>query len=185
MTIPVTLREATLADAGGIAQVHVESWRTTYPGIMPQEHLDALSITEREQKWQGILSPGNADVTYTFVAETEEGEIVGFTEGGRDRNGGPASQAEIYVLYLLKSQQGRGIGRRLLQTAARRLHAAGYSTLFLWVSALNHPACRFYEAVGGVPVRTGQRTNQGITYDDIGYGWNKAALLRLIEENSC
>ena len=176
----MTIREATLADAAGIARVHVESWRTTYPGIMPQEHLDALSVAEREEKWQGILSPDNADVTCTFVAETEDGEIVGFTEGGRDRSGGSDFQAEIYVIYLLKSQQGRGLGRRLLQTAARRLHADGYSTLFLWVSALNHPAQAFYEAVGGVSVRTGQRTTYGITYDDIGYGWNEAALAKLI-----
>ncbi len=177
----MTIREAALADAAAIARVHVESWRTTYPGIMPQEHLDALSVAEHEQKWQSILSPGNVDTTYTYVAETESGEIVGFTEGGRDRNGGPDSQAEIYVIYLLKSQQGRGIGRRLLHTAVRRLHADGYSTLFLWVSALNHPACRFYEAVGGQSVCTGQRTNRGITYDDIGYGWDEAALDRLIE----
>ena len=183
--MPILIREATLADAAGIARVHVASWRTTYPGIMPQEHLDALSVADREQKWQSILSSDTTDVTYTFVAETEDGEIVGFTEGGKDRSGGPASQAEIYVIYLLKSQQGQGIGRRLLQTAARRLHADGYSSLFLWVSALNHPACRFYEAVGGVPVRTGQRTNQGITYDDIGYGWDEPALLRLIEDNEC
>ena len=179
--MPITIREATLTDAAGIARVHVASWRTTYPGIMPQEHLDALSIAEREQKWQAILSPGKADITHTFVAETEDGEVVGFTEGGKDRSGGPDSQAEIYVIYLLKSQQGRGIGRRLLQNAARRLHTDGYSSLFLWVSALNHPACRFYEAVGGVPVRTGQRTNHGITYDDIGYGWDEAALLRLLK----
>ncbi len=181
--MPIIIREAVLADAAGIARVHVESWRTTYPGIMPQEHLDALSVADREQKWQGILSADTADVTYTFVAETEDREIVGFTEGGRDRNDGPDWQSEIYTLYLLKSQQGRGIGRRLLQAAARRLHADGCATLFLWVSALNHPAQAFYEAVGGVPVRTGQRTNQGITYDDIGYGWDEAALLRLIQEN--
>ena len=178
----ITIREAVLADAAGIARVHVESWRTTYPGIMPQEHLDALSVTERTETWQGRLSPGSGE--FTIVA-AEDGEIVGFTNGGKDRNGGPNWQGEIYTLYLLKSQQGRGIGRRLLQAAARRLHADGYSTLFLWVSALNHPAQAFYEAIGGVPVRTGQRTNHGITYDDIGYGWDKAALRRLIEENSC
>ena len=178
--MPITIREAVPADAAGIARVHVASWRTTYPGIMPQEHLDSLSVAEREQTWQGRLSPDSGE--FAIVAETESGEIVGFTNGGRDRNEGSNDEGEIQTLYLLKSQQGQGIGRRLLQAAARRLHADGYSTLFLWVSALNHPACRFYEAVGGVPVRTGQRTNHGITYDDIGYGWDEAALLRLIEK---
>ena len=67
----MTLREATVADAAGIAFVHVESWRTTYPGIMPQEHLDALSVAERTEVWQGILQNG-ADGSCTFVAQVEK-----------------------------------------------------------------------------------------------------------------
>ena len=176
--MPITIREAVLADAAGIARVHVESWRPNYPGIMPQAHLDALSVADREQTWQERLSSSDPS-SFTFVAETEDGKIVGFTHGGRDHNGDPDYQAEIQTLYLLKSYQGQGLGRRLLQTAARRLHAEGFSSLFLWVSALNHSACRFYEALGGVPVRTGQRTNQGITYDDVGYGWDESAFQKL------
>ena len=178
--MPITIREAVPADAAGIAQVHVESWRTTYPGIMPQEHLDTLSVAEREQTWQERLSkPSLGDCT--FVAETE-GEIVGFVHGGKERSGDPDYHAEIQTLYLLKSYQGQGSGRRLLAAAARRLRENGYATLFLWTHVRN-PARAFYEKLGGVAVRTGQRTHRGITYDDIGYGWDETALNRLIEEN--
>ena len=104
--MPITIREAVLADAAGIARVHVESWRTTYPGIMPQAHLDALSVAEREQTWQGRLSPNSGE--FTFVAETEDCEVVGFTNGDKNRSGGSDLQGEIYTLYLLKSQQGFG-----------------------------------------------------------------------------
>ena len=37
------IREATLDDVPGIARVHVDTWRTTYPGIVPAEHLAGLS----------------------------------------------------------------------------------------------------------------------------------------------
>ncbi len=175
----MTVREALPADAAGIARVHVESWRTTYPGIMPQAHLDALSVAERTETWQARLrSPKPGDCT--LVAETQNGEIVGFVHGGKNRVGGDDCQAEIETLYLLKSQQGHGLGRRLFAAAVRRLHAAGFRSLFLWTHVRN-PARGFYEALGGRVVRHGQRTVQGVTYDDAGYGWDEAALLPFIK----
>jgi HAD superfamily hydrolase (TIGR01509 family) len=39
----VRVREATPADAGAIARVHIESWRSTYRGIVPDEYLESLS----------------------------------------------------------------------------------------------------------------------------------------------
>ena len=174
----MTLREATVADAAGIAFVHVESWRTTYPGIMPQEHLDALSVAERTEVWQGILQNG-ADGSCTFVAQVENGGIVGFVHGGKERSGDPDYAAEIQTLYLLKSQQGRGQGRQLMVAAVRHLRENGFQTLMLWTHVRN-PARGFYEALGGAAVRSTQRVIKGVTYDDVGYGWDEAALANLI-----
>lgn len=181
MTFGVTIREAITADAAGIARVHVESWRTTYPGIMPQAHLDALSVTEHEQMWQGRLHDDASGQTRSFVAANDSGEIVGFIRGGPPRHDDPDYTAEIYTLYLLQSQQGQGLGRRLLAAVAKRLRQDGHTNLFLWTHVRN-PARAFYEKLGGVAVRTTQRTLKGIVYDDVGYGWDKAALDRLIEE---
>ncbi len=181
MTNGVTIREAAPADAAGIARVHIESWRTTYPGIMPQEHLDDLSVAERTQTWQDILSRPNTDGSCTFVAEAEGGEIVGFVHGGPERSGDPEYHAEIQTIYLLQSMQGLGLGRRLLTTAARRLSENGFPTLMLWTHVRN-PARSFYERLGGAAVRWTQRTIRGIVYDDVGYGWDEAALLRLFDK---
>ena len=174
----MTLREATVADAAGIAFVHVESWRTTYPGIMPQEHLDALSVAERTEVWQGILQNG-ADGSCTFVAQAENGGIVGFVHGGKERSGDPDYAAEIQTIYLLKSQQGTGLGRQLMVAAVRHLRENGFPTLMLWTHVRN-PARGFYEALGGAAVRSTQRVIKGVTYDDVGYGWDEAALANLI-----
>ncbi len=177
----MTIREATPEDAAAIARVHVATWRTTYPGIMPQEHLDALSVNDFAQSWAERLRADGPDKTHVYVAETETREIVGFASGGRERTGDPDYLGEIYALYVLQAQQGQGIGRKLLQTLARRLAAGGYTTLLIWVNAHN-PARRFYEALGGVTARTGQREIKGVTYDDVGYGWDEAAFGRLIDE---
>ena len=178
--MPILIREAVLADAAGIARVHVESWRTTYPGIMPQEHLDALSVAEHERLWQGRLREDLSGSTHSFVTAEGDGAIVGFVRGGPLHFDDPDYTADIYTLYLLKSQQGHGLGRLLLTAAAKRLREDGHINLFLWTHVRN-PARNFYERLGGVPVRTAQRTLKGIVYDDIGYGWNAAALSRLIE----
>lgn len=175
------IREATPKDAAGIARVHVESWRTTYPGIMPQEHLDALSVADRQQMWAETLRADSPTKTMVYVAEADHGEIVGFVAGGRERAGDPDFQGEISALYLLQSQQGQGLGRLLVQTFARRLSQEGCGTLLIWVNVHN-PARRFYEALGGVHARTGQREIRGVTYDDAGYGWDEAAFARLIGE---
>ena len=45
------IRPATPADGEAIAKVHVESWRTTCPGIVPQAHLDDLSWEARAPAW--------------------------------------------------------------------------------------------------------------------------------------
>jgi len=174
----MSIREAKPEDAAGIARVHVDSWRTTYPGIMPQEHLDALSIPDRERTWAETLRDGPSK-TLVYVAATDGGEIVGFVAGGAERAGDPDFQGEISALYLLQSQQGRGLGRRLVQTVARRLSEDGYQTLLIWVNAQN-PARGFYEVLGGIHARTGQRKIKGVTYDDAGYGWDEAAFARLI-----
>ena len=133
----MTIRQATPKDAAGIARVHVESWRTTYPGIMPQEHLDALSVADRQQMWAETLRADGPTGTTVYVAETEGGEIVGFVAGGPEKAGDPAFRSEIYGLYLLQAYQGKGLGRRLVQTFARRMSQDGHRTLLIWVNVHN------------------------------------------------
>ena len=177
-----TIRDAEPSDAPGIARVHVQSWRTTYPGIMPQEHLDTLSFSDYEETWAMRLADDSPTRPCILVAEAAGGEIVGFASGGPAKTADPEFGGEVYALYLLRSQQGRGVGRRLTQSLARRLAESGHRTLLIWVNASN-PARGFYEALGGVAARTGQRTIKGVTYDDVGYGWDEDAFRRLIEEH--
>jgi L-amino acid N-acyltransferase YncA len=84
----ITIRLARLEDAPGIAKVHVDSWRTTYKGLIADEFLAALSYERRTQVWtQSLADPQIA--SFLYVAETKTGEIVGFVSAGPEHEGDP------------------------------------------------------------------------------------------------
>ena len=172
----VAVREARYADAPGLARVHVESWRTTYQGIVPADYLASLSYERRQQMWERVLSNPDAN-EFVYVAEGESGQIVGFASGGPERTQDPVYRGELYAIYLLDTHQRQGIGRRLTQLVAERLAQAGIHSMLLWVLADN-PSCHFYEALGGQQVHDQPIEIGGATLNEIAYGWTDTAALR-------
>ncbi len=174
----ITIRPATPADVTGIARVHIDSWRTTYQGIVADEFLQALSteqrVQRREQTWRGMLSA--PDQFSVFVAE-EAGQIVGFVNCMAERENDPRYTGEVGGIYLLKQAQGRGAGRKLMQTAARELIQRGHSSMLLWVLKDNTPARRFYEALGGMYLREKPIQIGDETLIEVAYGWDDLNLL--------
>jgi GNAT superfamily N-acetyltransferase len=163
------IREATIEDAPGIARVHVDSWRTTYKGLVPQHILDELSYEEREQLWRRALSPGSR--AFVYVAEDESGRVVGFASGGPAGEDAPNHAGELYAIYLLQEHQGRGTGRRLFEAVVRELVNRDLNSMAIWVLAEN-PACGFYEAMGGRKVYERQEEFRGVVLEETGYGWD-------------
>ncbi|MCY4370896.1 MAG: hypothetical protein OXF41_16100 [bacterium] len=79
--IDMRIREATEADIPSLARVHVDSWRSTYAGIVPDEYLSGLSYRDRESFWEAVLTTARPGIG-NFVAETPSGDVVGMA-GGR------------------------------------------------------------------------------------------------------
>jgi len=171
----VHIRPANVQDVAAIARVHVESWRTTYKGLVPDDFLARLSYAQREQLWRQVFtdsgSPG-----FVYVAEDERGKVVGFVSGGPERSGDPVYTGELYAIYLLSPYQGQGIGRRLAITLVHRLIQAGMTALLLWVLAEN-PSRTFYERLGGRPVYEKTVTIGGVPLIEVAYGWLDAHTL--------
>ena len=84
------IRQAALEDAAKIARVHVDTWRTAYRGIVPEEYLANMSYEESEKRWAGRLSDSEAKIRI-YVAEDEAGHIAGFVCGGVTRLTGGAA----------------------------------------------------------------------------------------------
>jgi ribosomal protein S18 acetylase RimI-like enzyme len=132
------------ADAEALARVHVQSWRETYAGILPQPYLDRMSVAVHARRWRVRLTRTDE---VTLVADSGDG-LVGYCSGewARERVDG---EAEISTLYLLQGAQGLGIGRRLLTQTARALAARGARALKIRVLRDNPTARGFYEYLGG------------------------------------
>ncbi|HEU5139282.1 MAG TPA: GNAT family N-acetyltransferase [Bacillales bacterium] len=167
----MNIRKAKDADAQGIAKVQVDSWKTTYKGIVSDSFLQKMSYKNLENKWKQIIDlSGNRNCT--LVAENQDGVIVGFVSGGRERSGDyPDFQAELYAIYLFEKAQGQGLGRRLFVRLAEELSASGLASIMVWVLAENHPAKAFYESlnpewVDSQPIEIG-----GGNHEEVAYGW--------------
>lgn len=164
----IKIRLGRQGDENGIARVHVDTWRTTYAGIIPADFLANLSYERRAQMWANMISnspPGY----FLFVAEMD-GTIVGFVDGGPAREGPAGFSAEIYGFYLLKEQQGKGWGRALFERAVENLKAAGHKSMFLWVLTEN-PARGFYERIGGNQIAEKDIEIGGAILREVAYGW--------------
>jgi GNAT superfamily N-acetyltransferase len=163
------IRLACLEDAAAIAKVHVDSWRTTYRGIVPETFLRELSYEQRQRSWEQQIEQAEQNGTFLYVAETD-GRMVGFISGGREREGDSLYKAELYALYILEAYQRQGWGIRLVSALVERLKIEGYASMLVWVLEQN-PACRFYEMLGGIPVKQKELLLGGARLSEVAYGW--------------
>ena len=169
----IRIRQAADSDARAIAQVHVDSWRSTYAGIVPAEHLDRLSYDAREANWRRILADRRQIV---FVAEATDGRIIGFSSGGPERSNDADYRAELYAIYLFESHQRHGVGRRLVAPLCEWFLSRDWHSMLLWVLEDN-PSRRFYEALGGVQIKQETITIGGTELIEIAYGWSDISSL--------
>lgn len=177
------LRLARFEDAESMAAVHLQSWREAYVGIISDEILKNLNMAERVQGWKDQLGSGYEGSRFNFVAEDPKLGVVGFSSGGPLReNWGKdmklpealknASDGEFYAIYLLKSHQGRGIGKGLYDRVAGKLKENGFKSMLVWVLKDNAPARKFYEKMGGHEIGAAKITI-GRELDQVAYVWKK------------
>ncbi|MCQ4088625.1 GNAT family N-acetyltransferase [Saccharibacillus sp. JS10] len=175
------IRFATPEDAAGIAQVHVDSWKTTYKGIVSDIYLDNLSVQERRTKWQKRLQdpePGEG----VMVAENDRGQICGFLDYGVDRESGKVHEAELYAVYLLQSEQRKGIGRQMVDRMLSELQAREYRSLMIWVLEQN-PAIAFYQRLGGKEVDRKEIQIGDERFTEIALSWQDITALKIQKED--
>ncbi|MDR3517380.1 MAG: GNAT family N-acetyltransferase [Azospirillaceae bacterium] len=167
---PGRIRLASVDDALRIARIHVQGWRETYPGIVPDRSLRAMSVDERYRFWLEILSdPGCGQSV--FVAEIGPA-IVGFGVCGPEQVGLSEFDGEIHALYLLRTVQGRGLGSSLMSVMAADLTDRAWTRISVWVLRDNWPARRFYERLGARRVAHRPLYFDGTEVMEMGYGWN-------------
>jgi L-amino acid N-acyltransferase YncA len=161
----VSIRVAEVKDAAAISHVHVQSWLTTYAGVVPADYLASLNEAERIPRWQEWLEQGIC----VHVADLN-GKVAGFVSGGALREPLGHYRAEIYAIYLLQEAQGKGIGRALVSTLAASLLAKGFTDMLAWVLEQN-PAVSFYEKLGARRLSGKEIEIGGAILSELALGW--------------
>jgi len=161
----ISIRAAVLADAGAIAHVHVESWRTTYAGIVPDAYLASLDEALRARLWGEWL----LGETLVYVAEWN-GRLVGFAHGGVNREPVEKCDSELYAIYLLKDAQMRGIGAGLLRAMATALMERNFKSMSVWVLEQNRSR-NFYERAGAHLATSKVIDIGGTKMMEVAYAW--------------
>lgn len=162
----IKIRKAELTDTKGIAKVHVDSWKTTYANIVPDEYLNNLTYESREQIWINNIPYGGV-----YVAENNEGKIVGFSSGGKERSGKyNGFNGELYAIYILKEYQGQGIGKALVKPIIDEIKGMGLNSMLVLVLKDNISRL-FYEAHGGKKIDAVEVLIAGKKLSELVYGW--------------
>lgn len=170
---PPVIRTAGAGDAAAIANLHTESWREVYRGILPDAYLDHEIVGERLRYWTLALATQTGG--FVLVA-CHDGAPSGFIAVAR--YGEPGYDAVVDSLHVAAAWRGGGLGRRLMGQAASRLLAAGASSVCLRVFDANAAAIRFYRRLGGWPDGAGVDGFAGADMPDTRFGWPDLAALR-------
>lgn len=166
----IEIRRATPRDALAVANVHVASWQSTYPGIVDQSYLDCISVDERADAWTRRLSSSEPSAPDVLVATTEGSDVVGFASGGLIHEPFPGFDSELHAIYLLQPFQGSGLGRRLVREWAMVALQRGLNAAVVRV-LVDNPACGFYETLGAIPLDDRLLLIGGEPYAERWYGW--------------
>jgi GNAT superfamily N-acetyltransferase len=113
---------------------------------------------------------------FIWVAVDESGTIVGFVSGGPPQEKFEGYTSELYAIYLLRSVQGQGIGRHLVERLAQDLWADGHRTMTVGVLAEN-PGRLFYERLGAKLLKEYSIARGGKELLERYYGWDDLSVL--------
>jgi ribosomal protein S18 acetylase RimI-like enzyme len=160
------VRPATEADLPRIAEILVETWRSTFRGKLSDAFLDGMSVEHQEARHRRRM--GNPSSVYQVALLG--GIVVGFASGGPDRTERDPCDAEVYALYVAEAHQGRGAGRALVDGLVSSLFGRGHQSLRVWVLRVN-PAIAFYERLGGRQDRTDMIELGGEQVEQVSLVW--------------
>lgn len=167
------VRQARIEDAPAIGHIEIETWRSTYPGMLPDRVLVGMSERRQTSSWTSFLRHRPEDV---WVAQGANGNLLAFGNCGVQRDTTVNFAGEVYTLYVLPDAQGQGLGRRLLLALFGRLIEAGHTSGLVWVVRAN-PARFFYERLGGRQVMHRPIPVGGEAVPAIAYGWRDLAAM--------
>ena len=137
------ISQAAEEDLEAVVRLYVNSWKSTYPGLVPAWYLAGLNDADAERNWRQYISRHNQ---FILVARLPCGNIAGMIAAQATWE--IVNTAYIAALHVEKNFRGLGIGKELIKAAARKFVAQGISRLALAVIEGNDNAMAVYRRLG-------------------------------------
>jgi ribosomal protein S18 acetylase RimI-like enzyme len=134
-----TFRPLTGADAPGVYDVALESWRYTYRTIFDSAFIENFVRNNYAPERLIILLPRIQNGEMFFHVAVDDAHLIGFCHIGIS-----AQRAQLLRIYLLPSYIGQGIGRNLLHLGEAFIAAKGLNSYFCFVHKDNELGKAFY-----------------------------------------
>lgn len=161
------IRLAEPTDAPQVARIMTDGWKSTYAGIFPEDYLAGLTYETVQQKWERFLSqPGH----FIYVAEETEQKIVAFLAGNCDFPEEGCGFIESF--HALSEARGKGVGRKLIETAMAHFRTAGKRAAMVYAIAENGRARAIYTHLGAEVTEYFTDHFDGITTNSVKLRWN-------------
>ncbi len=164
------IREATLDDAAGIARAQLDSWRSSYRGILPDPVIERLDVSRWMESRRRLAH--DPTLLQLVAYDVTHGDIVGFCDAGPSRRNS-TMRGEVYALYLVQHAKRHGLGSEMLDHVISWLRVRDRPSMIIWVLEDNHHARRFYEARGGQLGPTFQSQVHGYPVLERAYVWDR------------
>ena len=165
----MSIRRARNEDIEEIARIYIDTWKTTYQGLVPDPFLDSLSYHEAEMKWLRFLED-TTERSFIYVACNEYAEIIGFAAARMNQQVDPF-EGELYALYLSPATQRLGIGKRLISAVATHFLSEQISSMMVWVMKKNQSGRGFYQRLGGEYYGSRESQFGEHIVEDEAFGW--------------
>ncbi|MGD9085857.1 MAG: GNAT family N-acetyltransferase [Desulfobacterales bacterium] len=133
------IRRIQPSDLPHIAAVQIESWKDAYTEALPAAYLADQVTEDLEHHWSEVaIQPED------IVRVAEDGGIIGFISVW--------CRPDPFIdnLHVKPAHRSKGVGSKLMASAARQMLRQGHSSAYLWVVEKNRRAIQLYERLGGV-----------------------------------
>ena len=158
MSVPA-IRLAVEGDAPALAALKLRAFRETFieDFAIPYPAAD-LAVFEREAYGERRVASEIADAAHaSWVAADAHGALVAYAHAGPCKlphDEARPGELELYQLYMLRGQQGGGLGRALMERALGWMEGRHSGRQWLGVWSGNARAQRFYTRFGFAQVGT-------------------------------
>ncbi|MBU3192496.1 GNAT family N-acetyltransferase [Clostridium algidicarnis] len=135
------VRKAVKGDSKDLANIIVESWKSAYRDIIPEDEIIKFLDKKRRQKQFEKFIEDKEIVLIGFYKESPCGLVFANKDNDEDLE----NCGSIYSIYLLEECWGKGLATKLMEMVTNILKEYGCNKVCLWVYEENQRAINFYE----------------------------------------